>query len=440
MEINRDIETVLGQWEKSPDRKPLLLRGARQVGKSFAVRSWAKISNFSLIEINFEEQPQYRAVFEPDLVVDRILDELSLLSGKNTRAPEVIIFLDEIQTAPKAITALRYFYERAPQVRVVAAGSLIEFVLQAEGFPVGRVQSAYMFPVTFFEFLDAFGKSHIRDYLSRYDVSKAQQIPDATHLEILSLLRTYFHIGGLPKVVTTFLETRDFGRVAEEQRTILRGYQDDFQKYAKQSDWSTLTAIFEKMGGLVGRTRVTFASVGKDFAARDVRRAIELLDQALVVSRVYPTHTRQLPLSAASSQKQFKMLFLDIGLLHSLMGFDWKVVPRDGDVTTIAEGRFAEQFVGQELIAARSQGGRYQLHYWNRPKLGSEAEVDYVIEFENAPCPIEVKSGVRGKLRSLTQYIRELQPPHAFVVSQRNREHLPDAELLPLYLAARIRS
>lgn len=409
------------------------------MGKSYAVRAWAKERNLTLVEINFEEQPRYQQLFEEDLVVDRVLDEISLLTGKNLRQPDHVLFMDEIQFAPRAITALRYFYEKAPSIPVVAASSLIEFALQEEGSPVGRVESLYVFPLSFFEFLYAIDKTSIADFLSEYDVSKGEPISPVVHNEILKTLRLYYQIGGMPKVLSTFLDTRDFTKVANEQSLIIKGYQDDFQKYARKAEWSPLQATMSRMGSLVGRTRVKFSSVGDEFSSGQIRRAIDLLDYALLVSRVYSTHTKELPLAVSAQHKYFKLLFVDIGLLHHILGFDWRTVSPSADLTDICEGRLAEQFVGQEIITARSGMGRYQLHYWDRPKRGSDAEVDYVIEVNGGPAPIEVKSGMRGKLRSLTQYIQELHPSKAVVLSQRNREQSQSIEFMPLYLACRLK-
>jgi uncharacterized protein len=435
MEITRKIYKSLCSWHDSKERRPLLIRGARQVGKSHAVRSWARKQKLHLIEINLEEKSNFKSLFEPDLDPERILSEISALTGLNPRANDSLLFIDEIQAAPRAITALRYFYEKMPNVKVIAAGSLVEFILREEGFPVGRVDSLFLSPLSFTEFLAAICKQGLADYVTNYVIESHSVIPEPIHKELLLHLKDYYRVGGMPKVVSTFAETKDYAQVSKEQGLVVRGYKDDFAKYAKTADWSTLNAIIATIGTLVGRTRVVFNQVGQEFTSVQVRKAIGLLVEAQVLHTIYPCHTKTLPLAANENRKFYKLIFLDIGLLHYLLGFDWRSISGEEDLTDICDGRFAEQFVGQELIAHRSESVRYQLHYWDRPKKGSDAEVDYVIERNGLPVPLEVKSGVRGKLRSMRQYNLELSPKEAFVLSQRNSEKLENMALVPLYLA-----
>ena len=435
--IGRRLIGDLVRWHAEKDRKPLLLRGARQVGKSWAVREWCRQNSLELVTINFEEQPRYAALFEGDLDVTRIVDDISAAAGVSLRSSQAVLFLDEIQVAPKAITALRYFYEKAPEICVVAAGSLIEFVLEEEGVPVGRVQSQFVFPFSFLEFLTALGKTGLVDVIQRFSLTDPKPISEFIHAEILAQLRLYYRIGGMPKVVARYLESSDMALVAREQSTLLQGYVDDIRKYARKADWSLLQLVFEKMGALAGGPQVKFTTIDPDSKSPQIRRALSALQQALILHTVLPTNAKQLPLAAHSNDKRFKLTFLDIGLLHHTIGFDWSVLPIDADLTDIADGRIAEQFVGQEFITTRSGQHRYKLHHWERPKIGSEAEVDFVIEYDGRPVPIEVKSGKAGRLKSLEIYIEELQPKHAFVLSQRNVETLGNVTFLPLYMACK---
>lgn len=438
LEINRKVYEHLTAWHNNAQRRPLLLRGARLVGKSHSVRTWAKNSGLELIEINFEEQPRFKELFEKNLDPIRILDELSVLLNRSMRLKNCLLFFDEIQSAPKALTALRYFYEKLPETLVVAAGSLLEFVIQEQGFPVGRVESLYLFPLSFFEFIEALGQKKLIEFLDSYSIDSGKQIPTLIHEELLKLLQLYYRIGGMPKVIASYLETKDYSTVSREQNIILSGYRDDFEKYASRAEWATLNTVFRKIPDLVSKTRVKFNSVDLSLNSLQVRRAIELLEHALVITRVYPSHTNKLPLEASAQEKFFKLVFLDIGLLHLMLGFDWNSLEENFDLTDICNGKFAEQFVAQELIATRSEHSRYRPHYWDRPKTGSSAEVDFVIEHKGHPAPLEVKSGTRGRLRSLDQYIKEFKPKKAFVSSQRNRESMSDIELVPLYLVSKL--
>ncbi len=436
--IPRQFIADLSTWKRGPNRKPLLIRGARQVGKTWAVQEWCRQESLQLITINFEEQPRFAALFESDLDVDRIANEISLAFNASLGDPNIVLFFDEIQRAPKAITALRYFYEKRPELIVVAAGSLIEFVLEEQGIPVGRVQSKFLYPLSFAEFLGAIGKDRLAQVIRAFDPSKPRPISDFIHQELLSCLKLYYRIGGMPKVVSAYLAHRDMRAVAIEQATLVRGYMDDFRKYARKSDWALLETIFLKMGMIAGGPQVKFASIDTQSKSTQVRRALLALEQALIVHKIRPVHTTKLPLAAHALDKGFKVAFLDIGLLHHLLGFDWTLVNHEADLTDIADGRFAEQFVAQEIVAARSDLSHYPLHYWSRPRAGSEAEVDFVIEHQNGPAPVEVKSGLKGRLRSLHLYLKELHPTAAFVLSQRSVEQSDFITFLPLYLASRL--
>lgn len=437
--IDRRLIKELADWHVGVDRKPLLIRGARQVGKSWAVKKWCKQFELQLVEINFEERPNLASIFEQDLNVDRIINDISAAFGISLRTPRVVLFLDEIQLAPKAITALRYFYEKVPELAVVAAGSLVEFVLEEHGLPVGRVQSHFAYPLSFLEFLRALNKPGLAHAIESFSVSDPVPFSDFIHTEILSMLRLYFRIGGMPKVVSSYLRTSDMIEVSREQGMLVRGYSDDFRKYARRADWALLQIIFDKMGALAGGAQVKFSAIDPQAKSSQVRRALTALQHALLVHKIQPTHTQKLPLAAHAVDKRFKLSFLDIGLLHYMMGFDWNLLSQDADLTDVGEGRFAEQFVAQELITARTGVDNYPLHYWDRPKSGSEAEVDFIVEFGGAPVPIEVKSGKKGRLKSLELYMNEMRPAHAFVLSQRNVETMGAITFLPLYLAAWLR-
>lgn len=434
--IPRKLISDLSAWHKSPDRKPMLIRGARQVGKTWAVAEWCRQESLRLVTINFEEQPRYAALFEKDLDIDRIVDEISLSFSVSLRDPDCVLFIDEIQRAPKAIAALRYFYEKRPDIVVLAAGSLVEFVLEEQGVPVGRVESRFVFPLSFTEFLTALGKQALAAAISSFSIDQPRPFSDFIHAELLSLLKLYYRIGGMPKVVSAYLNTRDMMVVSQEQGILMRGYIDDLRKYARKADWALLEIVFQKMGQIAGGPQVKFTSIDSHAKSTQVRRALLALQRALMLHKILPAHTDRLPLKAHAVDKLFKLTFLDIGLLHHLMGFDWTIVSPDADLTDVADGKFAEQFVAQEIITTRSGIDEYALHCWARPRAGSEAEVDFVVEYKNRPIPVEVKSGEKGQLKSLNLYLKELRPPMAFVLSQRNVEHRDEITFLPLYLAS----
>ncbi len=440
-EITRNLFDVLRLWYFDSNRKPLILRGARQVGKSYLVRSWAE-KNFSsenFLEINFEELAGLKEIFNKDLDIERILDELTLYSGKPLKSGSVFIFFDEVQACPQAIMSLRYFYEKAPHIPIIAAGSLLEFVLQEISFPVGRTSSLYVRPISFLEYLDAVNKSHIRTYLQdiqqnilRDDTLK---IPEHTHSELLQELKKYLIIGGMPKALSMYLETRDLSQVGKIHAELLQGYVDDFPKYAKKSEWEILKTIFEKVPFLVATSKIKYSHIDKDLRTEKIKNALILLEYAGLITKVTSTNAKDLPLNSQAKLSTFKLLFLDVGLLHHALGFDWSKVSAESDLTDIHKGKFAEQFVGQEMLANSPSNTKNSIYYWNSPKYHSDAEVDYVIDFDGGVTPLEVKSGARGTLKSLTEYIKQFEPKVSFVLSQRNIEHMQNTLFLPLYMA-----
>lgn len=438
MSFSRKAITALCDWHQEDDRKPLLLRGARQVGKSWAVAEFSRRTKLNLVTLNFEERPSLAGIFEADLDIERIVNQITTLTGVSIRDPNTLLFFDEIQRAPKALLALRYFYEKAPEIGILAAGSLVEFILEEHGLPVGRVKSHFMYPLDFGEFLLALNKKGLAETLTSFKLGDTQSIAPVIHEELLSYLKLYFQLGGMPKVVASYLEKRDIIRAAEEQSLIIQGYRDDLRKYAKRSDWNLLDAVFEKMGSLAGSSPIKFSTISREAKSVQIRRALVSLEQAMVTHRILLTNAAKLPLAAHSSDKKFKLAFLDIGLLHHQLGFDWRIFDDKSDLTDIASGRFAEQFVAQELIATRSALSPYRLHYWEREEYGSQAEIDFVIEYNDQPIPIEVKSSTGGRLKSLDQYFKAKNPKFGIVFSQRNVKYADRVTYLPLYLAGQI--
>lgn len=437
-EIYRDIYSKLDAWKDSTSRHPLLVRGARQVGKSHAIRTWARKNFENFLEINLEEQSSLRSVFQKDLTADQLLQNLELGTGVNLFGKNSALFIDEIQSEPRALLALRYLYEQKPELPVLAAGSLVEFVLEEVGLPVGRVDQLTMGPVSFREFLAAMGKDQFVRLIKESPLNAP--VPDIAHNQLLDLLRTYFYVGGMPSAVTTYVETKSLNSVSEVHARILKGYEDDFQKYAKEADWAALEAVFASAPQVVGESRVKYVRLDREIRGEKIKTAVNLLAKAEVLEKVVSSYAKTLPLRAGAQAKFFKLIFLDIGLLHHAMGFDWRKVSLEDDLTDIKQGAFAEQFVGQELLTGSEINDASQLFYWYRSVKGSDAEVDYLVQYEGAPVPVEVKSGSRGTLKSLRLYIEEFGCKKAFVLSQRNIERMEETTFLPLYLASRLNS
>ena len=440
MEINRDIYNKLNEWkDRKTHRAPLLVRGARQVGKSYAIRKWAN-ANFgnNFIEINFEQNEKFKAVFDEDITPENILLKLQLITNREINKNNFLIFFDEIQACPQAIKSLRFFYEQMPEIYIIGAGSLLDFILEDISFPVGRVESIYMFPCTFYEFLEANGKKILKDYLINHTLN--EQVEETAHKLALDELKLYYTVGGMPQVVSSFCDNKNLKEVSRLQKNLLQAYIDDFSKYSKENVWNILNQVFNNIPELVAGDRVKFSSLSGDTRSDKVRQILSLLEKANLIHLVRVSNSSKLPITSDMLRDRFKLLFLDMGLWQAALNYDWTEFDFNADLTDVYNGKFAEQFVGEELIAKRSDFKKYSLHYWERSQKNSLAEVDYLIEHKNKVYPIEVKSAVSGRLKSLHLYLDENNVNDAIVFSQRNIEIIEDKvknkriKFIPLYM------
>ena len=415
--MRRKVDEVLDAWAADDGRRPLLIRGARQVGKTFSVAALAERTFADFAAINLEQQPRYRRCFDT-LEPQAILDRIGVLRGKPVEPGRTLLFLDEIQECPAAIVALRYFYEQAPALHVIGAGSLLEFALEAERLrmPVGRIQPLFMHPLTFAEFLPAVGEEPAlqaaRNMASGPDASgmSAAGMDAAVHEHLLGLLRTYLLLGGMPAVVAEYRRTGSAARAARVQTAITQTFRDDFGKYARASRHHHLDRVFLHAARLVGR-KFVYAKVDPESRAREVRAAVELLERAGLVRRVRSTSGAGLPLGAEADDLHYKLIMVDVGLMQNLSGVTEQLL--DGDPMRIDDGAVAEQFVGQELLAHRSPFERPELFYWHRRQRSSSAEVDYLVAARGRVVPVEVKAGKTGRLRSLAVFAEHYRPPVA---------------------------
>lgn len=402
--VTRDIENALREWKTNPDRRPILLRGARQVGKSFVAQQFGRTHFSNLAEANFEFQPELKDAFN-SLVPEQIIRSLSLLLNERIVPGETLLFLDEIQLCPQAITALRYFFEKMPALHVIAAGSLLEFVINSEDFnmPVGRIQYLFLGPLSFNEFLDAINESQSREFIEALHLDST--ISNAVHEKLLRLLRQYLITGGMPAVVTEYLKgagTTDYQRM---QSTLLQTYRDDFGKYSNVVKHRYLQKVYETAPGMVGK-RYKYVEIDREMSSRELKEALLLLSQAGVISKVTATSGKGLPLSLYADDHRFKIIFLDCGLTQRALGMNAKTFLSD-DFISLNAGSIAEQFVGQELLVRGAPYLRENLHFWNREKRGSSAEIDFLVAVDSEIVGIEVKSGTTGRLKSLQSFMRE---------------------------------
>jgi predicted AAA+ superfamily ATPase len=396
--LKRLSEQHLTAWHQKKRRKPLVIRGARQVGKSTLVRQFAMNKGLSLAEINLEQHLYLDDVFS-SLDMDVILKELGALTGKSLQAAGALLFLDEIQATPHAIQALRYFYENRPELPVISAGSLLEFTLADHQFsmPVGRIEYYHLGPMTFLEFLDAV-EPELRPYCSKFHID--QPFPVAAHRKLIKRQREYLFVGGMPEAVNTFSESNDLAEATAVHRSIAETYQDDFSKYAKQKNLALMQKVFRQIPRIIGH-KVKYSNISREDKSRDVKAAIDLLVKARICHQTFHSHCSGVPLPADINENVYKLLFMDVGVAAHLSGLDWLALQQMDGQALINEGKLAEQFVGQHLLSPFSPP---RLTYWLRETKSANAEVDFVTTSGNQIVPIEVKAGKSGTLKSLQQF------------------------------------
>ncbi len=408
--LKRKEQAFLVEWAARASRKPLIVRGARQVGKSTLVRQFADAVGLSLLEINFERNPEYIKAFASNDPV-QIQTVLKLLTGQKIVPGHTLLFLDEIQAAPAALTALRYFHEEAPDLHVLAAGSLLEFALEEAQFsmPVGRVEYLHLGPMQFEDFVDAMGHGELVHYLQQLSLEdiRAQHMPDAVHEKCLFLLKQFWIVGGMPEAVAAYVQSGDFADVSRVQRSVVATYRDDFNKYSQGSLKHRVQLVFDRLPLMVGR-KFKYAHISREHRAVELEAALQQLCMARVTTRVIHTSANGVPLAAESNPSVFKTLYMDIGLMCSALNLNILDLDKEG-LSLVNEGALAEQFVGQQLLHSGSYYDSPALYYWVREAKSAAAEVDYVLTIGQLVVPVEIKAGTTGTLKSLHQFLKEKQ-------------------------------
>lgn len=402
--MNRFAEKNLLRWLNLSSRKPLVIRGARQVGKSTLVRQFAEKNELKLHEVNLERYPSLANVFKTN-DPDRIIQEIEYICRNGTiRTEKDLLFLDEIQAIPEAIQSLRYFYEEHPNIPLIAAGSLLEFTLSKHNFsmPVGRIQYHFLYPMSFEEVLGAMAQDDLLILLREYNLGDV--FPISAHARLLELQRIYFLTGGMPEAVQRFIDSDgDFDEVADVHSSIAETYKDDFAKYSRGSALHILHRIFEFVPRSLGE-KFKYFRVNPDVPSRNIRTALELLVKAQLIAKVYHTDGAGLPLGATINERIFKTYFLDCGLVNYICGVAKISLDELQTASFINKGKIAEQFVAQHLSSLGRASANKSLTYWLREGKVANAEVDFLIQLDQAIVPIEVKAGKSGSLKSLLQF------------------------------------
>jgi len=427
--MKRLAEKQVLEWKDSPRRKPLIIRGARQVGKTWLVENFLAKQFDSFVKIDLEKRRDVHAHFEGNLDPKTILTYLELEVGRIIPG-KTLLFFDEIQACPRAIMALRYFHEQLPKLHVISAGSLLEFAFGEISIPVGRVQYLHMHPMTFYEYLLAMGKEQMAEYVPKSPVNVAEEIQKM----ILNELRSYFFIGGMPECVKSY---RDSGSMVEAfgvQSEILDSYRDDFSKYKPHIDTTCLDAVFLNVAKSIGE-QLKYTRLNDGHSGQMNHKAFNLLAKAKVIHKIPACDPSGLPLGATANLKKFKSTMLDIGLLQRICQVPAELELKQENLLAMYRGKLAEQFVAQEMLAKNSS----ELFYWARDVRGSSAEVDYLAVRQGIIYPVEVKSGASGSLKSLHLMLEKYPNcPQGLVLYSGTYKELPEQKLIfmPLYCAA----
>ncbi|MEI8055025.1 MAG: AAA family ATPase [bacterium] len=397
--MKRKTSIFLNSWLQDKTRKPIIIRGARQVGKTWLVRDLAAKNNKKLVEINFERNPSFVSLFHsnnPQKILFAIKTALNIAISTT----DSMLFLDEIQAAPQILAKLRWFTEELPEFPVVAAGSLLEFTLDKHEFsmPVGRISYLHLEPMSFQEFILALGQNKLCDFLDSYSLS--DHIPQTIHEHLLELLREYFIVGGMPTAVASWACEHNLAKISATHSDLLATYRDDFAKYKGRIDNARLEETLNTIPKLLGQ-KFKYSAVNSDIAAASIKRALDLLCKAQLCCRVNNCSGNGVPLGAEVKDKACKVIFLDVGLVSALLGLELQNIPEIQNTHFANQGKLTEQLAGQLLRTARPHYLEPTLYYWLREQPGSSSEVDYLIQHEGSVVPVEVKSGSTGTLKAL---------------------------------------
>jgi uncharacterized protein len=414
--MKRRIYKYLLNWKNSASRKPLIIRGARQVGKSYIAKELGAEFEY-FVEVNFEKTPSLKKIFDGDLDSKTITNKLEILLDVKIIPEKTLLFFDEIQECPNAIKALRYFYEEIPKLHVLSAGSLLEFELNKQGVPVGRVEFLHLYPLCFLEYLEANGQEKAINILREHDYKKP--LDQTYHENFLKHFKTYSLIGGMPEVVKSFVQNNKLDECLRIQSQIINSFRQDIVKYTKSNRVSHVQTAFEAMPNQIGK-KLKYSNIDKNLRSSVLSEAIQTLVSAGVVYKIFKTSGNGLPLGAEAKLEHFKCLFLDLGLTQNMLGATLKDFINKDSADFINKGEVAEQIVGQELVAMQDPASPAAVFYWHREAKTSNAEIDYLIQNRSSILPIEVKAGSTGKLKSLHLFLEEKSIDKGFKISTDN--------------------
>ncbi|MBL7795746.1 MAG: ATP-binding protein [Saprospiraceae bacterium] len=403
--MQRDLYQALLQWKNASTRKPLILQGARQVGKTWLMKEFGKNEFEQVAYLNFESNARMQTIFAADFDIRRIVSIIEIEINQKIQPDKTLLIFDEIQEAEKGLTALKYFQELAPEYSIIAAGSLLGVSMQKNAsFPVGKVDFLRMYPLSFREFLDALGQHLQKEHL------EAQNWPvvGVFHDKLVELLRLYYFVGGMPEAVSTYAELGDLNAVRSIQEKILIGYENDFAKHAPNEVVPRIRLVWHALISQLAKDnrKFIYGQVKKGSRAKDFETAIHWLTDAGLVLKAHCIEKPALPLSAYLNMDAFKLFMLDVGLLNAVAKVEPAVLLEKNNILTEFKGAMTEQFVAQQLRI------RYELYYWTTS--AGNAEVDFVIQRRDDIIPIEVKAEENLKSKSLSVFVEKFKPRLAY--------------------------
>lgn len=404
--MKRDIYQQLSAWKTSDRRKPLLLKGARQTGKTYILKEFAKNEYEHVFYFNFEEEIELNDFFRRDLIPHRIIKQLSAYRKQEIRPGRDLIIFDEIQSSNNALNSLKYFNESANEYHIAGAGSLLGVKLsKPKSFPVGQVNFLELYPMTFFEFLDAVGETRYRRLLEELD--ELEPIPLPFHEDLIDLLRKYYFVGGMPEAVKYYAKTGIASEVRAIQKEIINAYVLDFAKHAPPSDVPKISLIWESIPSQLSREnkKFIFSAVKDSARARDYENALMWLEDSGLILRTFSVSVPKHPLKGYRNQNIFKVYLLDIGLLGATAEVPVEILTQGDRLFSGYQGAFVENFVAQQLTAAL----KMNLYYWKSE--GKLAELDFLCTEGENIYPLEVKAGINPKSKSLRSYDQQFHPP-----------------------------
>lgn len=423
--MKREALKQLYKWKENPDRKPLIIRGARQVGKTWLMKEFASEAYPQYAYINFEDNEIAKNIFQKDFDIDRILLALQLVTNITITTDTLIIF-DEIQEAPRGITSLKYFQEKAPQYHVIAAGSLLGVAMHKnESFPVGKVDFMDLYPLSFLEYLDALGEQNFVKLL----LQKDWEMTVLFHSKLQEYLRQYFYIGGMPEVVLSFITNKDFSKVRQLQQNILESYDRDFSKHAPITDVPRIRMVWKSIPSQLSKEnrKFIYGSLKEGARAKDFELAIEWLKDAGLIYKVNRTKKGELPLTAYEDLSAFKLFVVDTGLLCAMSNLPPKVLLDGNTLFTDYKGALTEQYVLQQLKCIKD----LCIYYWSAEN--SRGEIDFLLQYEAEVIPVEVKAEENLQSKSLRTFIDKHPQLHGIRFSMSNYREQDWITNYPLY-------